>query len=218
MFRWPLLRVDPGGSGEPVGQRGCGTEAQGVSEWRPVLAGSWLNSHAGSREVFCNRRCSCIQGFVARSWNSKSKQQTHAGGRKLFTQVPMVNFVFCFDPLESRAPVYTVACLYSYTGRFECILFLRKGCITKAFCHLKTRSFLSSCDQTIVQRNSSSSFCLVGKSVSVISSLQWYLCEDCIVTQHVGFFLDTVILVCAGNREQWIEGVTDKLRKLFICM
>ncbi|XP_019470313.1 AP-1 complex-associated regulatory protein-like isoform X1 [Meleagris gallopavo] len=27
-------------------------------------------------------------GFVAHSWNSKSKQQAHAGGRKLFTQVP----------------------------------------------------------------------------------------------------------------------------------
>lgn len=141
MFRWPWLRVDMGGSGEPVGRRGCGIEAQGVSEWQPVLTGSWLNSHPGGREVFGNRRCSNIQGFVAHSWNSKSKQQAHTGGRKLFTQVPTVNFVFCFDPLESRTPVYTVAYLYSYTGRFERILFLCKGCITKAPCHFKNDPF-----------------------------------------------------------------------------
>lgn len=94
--------MDLGGSGEPVRQRACETEAQGVSEWQPVLTGSWLNSHTGGREVFGNRRCFYLQGFVAHSWNSKSKQQAHAGGRKLFTQVPTVNFVFCFDPLKTE--------------------------------------------------------------------------------------------------------------------
>lgn len=28
------------------------TEAQGVSEWEPVLTGSWLSSQTGGREVF----------------------------------------------------------------------------------------------------------------------------------------------------------------------
>lgn len=163
IFRWPWLWIQ-----EALLNRqdcgGVGLRPSCVFRGQPVLIGTQLNSYAGGRDTFDNRRCSwvcCSQLEVPKQtastgWTQRQELCTH--------KCLGVKFGFVSGPLGSRTSVYTFAYLYRYNGGVLCILLLYKGCTTKASCNLKKKnSFLSSHNQVTVQRISSNSFHPVGK-------------------------------------------------------
>lgn len=73
--------------------------------WQPAFIDPYLDSYAGGREMFDNRRCSGYRALLltAGSPRANSKYRLNSEAGALYPQVPRNKLRFCFKSLRKQS-------------------------------------------------------------------------------------------------------------------